>query len=87
MAGLREARERMLRVDLIGRGIKDRRVLEAMRKVERERFVGGAYRDLAYSANPSCGPPYLYHKSSILGTHPTDEFIEPQYPAPAGIEC
>lgn len=39
----------MLREHLQGRGIDDPRVLEAMAKVPRERFVGDIQRDLAYA--------------------------------------
>ena len=42
-------REQMLRKQLRGRGIRDRRVLGAMAKVPRERFVPEDYRNEAYS--------------------------------------
>ena len=35
----REARERMVQVQILARGIRDPRVLEALRKVPRHRFV------------------------------------------------
>jgi protein-L-isoaspartate(D-aspartate) O-methyltransferase len=44
-----EARQRMVRQDLRGRDITDRRVLEVMGKVPRHLFVSQAYRNLAYS--------------------------------------
>jgi protein-L-isoaspartate(D-aspartate) O-methyltransferase len=47
-----EARMRMVKTQLIARGIKDDRVLNAMRKVERHRFVPERYRSLAYSDRP-----------------------------------
>jgi protein-L-isoaspartate(D-aspartate) O-methyltransferase len=43
-----DARRRMLDVHLYGRGIRDRRVLEAMRRVPRERFVPQDLAPLAY---------------------------------------
>ncbi|MFQ5893776.1 MAG: hypothetical protein ACE5H5_05630, partial [Nitrospinota bacterium] len=42
------AREKMVREQLIARGIKDERVLEAMRKIPRHRFVDSALADRAY---------------------------------------
>jgi len=42
----------MVETQLIGRGIHDRRVLEAMRKVSRHMFVDEALRDQAYSDHP-----------------------------------
>lgn len=45
------AREAMVR-DLRRRGIRDERVLEAMRKVPRHLFVPEAYRDVAYGDHP-----------------------------------
>ncbi len=48
-AELLAARQRMLRVDLCGRGIRDRRTLEAMGKVPRERFVPDDMQHEAYA--------------------------------------
>ena len=45
-------RERMVVDQLIGRDIRDQRVLEAMRTVPRHAFVPGDYRHLAYSDGP-----------------------------------
>ncbi len=47
-----KARERMVKEQLIPRGIKDPRVLEAMRKVPRHLFVDEALQDQAYSDRP-----------------------------------
>jgi len=44
----KQLRENMVRTQLIPRGIKDERVLEAMRKVPRHLFVGEAMQDRAY---------------------------------------
>jgi protein-L-isoaspartate(D-aspartate) O-methyltransferase len=45
-------RERMVRTQLQDRDIKDPRVLDAMRKVPRHRFVPGAWMHAAYDDNP-----------------------------------
>jgi protein-L-isoaspartate(D-aspartate) O-methyltransferase len=45
-------REAMVRDQLGGRGIRDQLVLEAMRKVPRERFVPEMERDFAYTDGP-----------------------------------
>jgi protein-L-isoaspartate(D-aspartate) O-methyltransferase len=45
-------RERMVVDQLIGRDIRDQRVLAAMRTVPRHAFVPGDYRHLAYSDGP-----------------------------------
>lgn len=45
-------RERMVTYQIEQRGVKDRRVLEAMRKVERHRFIPFIYRHLAYEDMP-----------------------------------
>jgi protein-L-isoaspartate(D-aspartate) O-methyltransferase len=44
----RQLRENMVRTQLIPRGIRDERVLDAMRRVPRHLFVGEALRDRAY---------------------------------------
>ena len=46
------AREVMVREQLVPRGIRDRRVIEAMRRVPREHFVPEALRVHAYSDRP-----------------------------------
>jgi protein-L-isoaspartate(D-aspartate) O-methyltransferase len=49
---LAEKRERMLRMQLADRGVRDRRVLDAMRQVPRERFVEPGSEHLAYEDFP-----------------------------------
>jgi protein-L-isoaspartate(D-aspartate) O-methyltransferase len=49
---LREAQRRMLKSQLIARGIKDPRVLAAMAKVPRHEFVSERLRDEAYADRP-----------------------------------
>ena len=50
--GEAKARERMVREQIKARGVKDPRVLRAMGKVERHRFVSAALRDYAYADRP-----------------------------------
>jgi len=45
-------RENMVKEQIIKRGIKDERVIEAMRKVGRHEFVPKEYKHLAYSDQP-----------------------------------
>lgn len=45
-------RERMVKTQLVGRGIKDKRVLEAMRKVARHLFIPENMRLYAYNDEP-----------------------------------
>src|SRR4051812_27804687 len=49
--GLR-ARDRMVDVQIAGRGIRDSRVLAAMRRVPREEFVDEGLREFAYEDTP-----------------------------------
>lgn len=52
MSDFSRARERMVNVQLVGRGIRDRHVLEAMRQVPREAFVDPGYEEFAYEDGP-----------------------------------
>jgi protein-L-isoaspartate(D-aspartate) O-methyltransferase len=47
-----DARERMVRVQIIDRGVKDEAVLKALRKVPRHLFVPEEYINEAYDDNP-----------------------------------
>jgi protein-L-isoaspartate(D-aspartate) O-methyltransferase len=47
-----ENRRKMVKLDIQGRGVKDKGVLKAMGRVPRERFVPAPYRARAYSDNP-----------------------------------
>ncbi|MFY9904510.1 MAG: protein-L-isoaspartate(D-aspartate) O-methyltransferase [Terriglobales bacterium] len=49
-AGLQ--REEMVRVQLAGRGVRDARVLDAMRRVPRHEFVPEPYQEAAYEDHP-----------------------------------
>jgi len=46
------ARNRMVETQLVSRGIKDPRVLEAMRTVPRHRFMEEAFISQAYNDHP-----------------------------------
>jgi protein-L-isoaspartate(D-aspartate) O-methyltransferase len=52
MAEMNVQRDRMLRFDLEGRGIRDPAVLEAMRRVPRHEFVPAEFRAEAYADHP-----------------------------------
>lgn len=52
MLDLSRARDRMVEVHLAGRGIRDHRVLEAMRSVPREEFVEPGSEAFAYEDSP-----------------------------------
>lgn len=51
-ADFKVLREKMVRDQIEARGVKEKRVLEAMRKVERHRFVPGDFWHLAYEDMP-----------------------------------
>jgi protein-L-isoaspartate(D-aspartate) O-methyltransferase len=52
ISDLSRARERMVNVQLVGRGIRDSHVLDAMRQVPREAFVDRGYEEFAYEDGP-----------------------------------
>jgi protein-L-isoaspartate(D-aspartate) O-methyltransferase len=52
MADMASARNRMVDNQIASRGIRDRYVLEAMRKVPRERFVEEGFEEFAYEDGP-----------------------------------
>jgi len=52
MINFQKARDRMVETQLVSRGIHDRRVLEAMRKVPRHLFVDEALKEQAHSDHP-----------------------------------
>ena len=51
-ASFTSQRQRMVREQIIARGVHDRRVLEALLQVPRHRFVPAEYADMAYSDGP-----------------------------------
>ena len=48
MADLSHARDRMVEIQIAGRGVRDRGVLDAMRAVPREAFVESGLEEFAY---------------------------------------
>ena len=52
MADLASARERMVNVQIAGRGIRDHKVLDAMRRVPREAFLDPDMEEFAYEDGP-----------------------------------
>lgn len=52
MLDFSRARERMVEVQIAGRGVRDARVLDAMRRVPREAFVAPGFEDFAYEDGP-----------------------------------
>ncbi|WP_256461282.1 protein-L-isoaspartate(D-aspartate) O-methyltransferase [Desulforhabdus sp. TSK] len=52
MVNFQKARDRMIELQLVSRGIRDPRVLEAMGKVPRHLFVDEALQDQAYNDYP-----------------------------------
>jgi len=79
-----ELRERMVNDQISARGIRDRNVLEAMRKVERHRFVPEAMRDAAYNDYPlpigegqTISQPYIVaYMTKFAGIGPGDKVLE-----------
>ncbi len=76
--------EAMIITQIMGRGIKDRRVLAAMRKVPRREFVPEEFRDRAYEDTPlpigegqTISQPYIVaFMSEQLHLNPTDRVLE-----------
>ena len=52
MMNFQKARDRMVETQLVGRGIRNPRVLEALRRVPRHLFVEEALKEQAYSDYP-----------------------------------
>ncbi len=79
-----EKRAAMVKQQLVTRSVKDGRVLEAMRKVPRERFVREKDLDLAFYDGPlsiGCGQtisqPYIVaYMTEALGIGPEDRVLE-----------
>jgi len=63
-----QRRERMVTEQLQARGIRDKRVLAAMRKVPRERFVDESMRERAYEdAHTAADTAAVDQRRPILG--------------------
>ena len=79
-----EARDRMVRTQIAARGVRDPRVLEAMREIPREVFVDTAYRDEAYADHPlpigdgqTVTQPYVAARmTELLDIQPSDRVLE-----------
>jgi Protein-L-isoaspartate(D-aspartate) O-methyltransferase (PCMT) len=52
MLDLSRARERMVEIQIARRGVRDPRVLDAMRRVPREAFVESGFEEFAYEDGP-----------------------------------
>jgi protein-L-isoaspartate(D-aspartate) O-methyltransferase len=81
---LAERRARMVEDQLRGRGIRDQRVLAAMSKVPRERFIAPEYAREAYADGPlpigegqTVSQPYMVAAMvEALEVHPSDRLLE-----------
>ncbi len=79
-----KARERMVHHQIRGRGVDDPRLLEAMQRVRRERFVDEQFRSLAYRDGPipighgqTISQPYVVALMTIaLEVKPGDRILE-----------
>ena len=80
----RQARERMVREQIANRGVRDARVLAAMRKVPRHLFVPEAFQASAYSDQPlpighrqTISQPYIVaFMSEAMELKPQDRVLE-----------
>lgn len=84
MRDYKELRQRMVKYQLESRGIRSRRVLDAMLKVERHLFVPSEYRAMAYDDHPlpigegqTISQPYIVaYMTEILDIEPDDRVLE-----------
>ncbi|UWU76531.1 protein-L-isoaspartate(D-aspartate) O-methyltransferase [Bradyrhizobium huanghuaihaiense] len=84
MSDFSDLRDRMVDVQLARRGIRDRRVLEAMRQVPRERFVESGFEEFAYedgalpiANNQTISQPYIVAlMTEAAELKPTDKVLE-----------
>ena len=80
----REKRMNMIESDIKGRGVKDKRVLAAMSKIERQRFVDSSFARSAYEDYPlpigegqTISQPYVVAwMTEALQLRPTDRVLE-----------
>ena len=83
-AALAQARMRMVREQIVARGISDPRVLEAMARVPRHEFIPAAQRDQAYEDWPlaigygqTISQPYIVaFMTAALAPQPRDRVLE-----------
>jgi protein-L-isoaspartate(D-aspartate) O-methyltransferase len=52
MLDYEHARHRMVEAHLVRRGVRDERILSALRRVPREAFVGEGFEEFAYEDSP-----------------------------------
>jgi protein-L-isoaspartate(D-aspartate) O-methyltransferase len=79
-----EERLRMVKTQIAARGVKDERVLTAMRSLPRHLFIPAAYRDVAYSDCPlpigkgqTISQPYIVAvMTELLAIQPEDRVLE-----------
>ncbi len=79
-----EMRQRMIKFDIKGRGIKDRKVLEVMGKIPRHLFVKEKLRNMAYADHPlpiaegqTISQPYVVAlMTEALNVKATDRVLE-----------
>lgn len=79
-----EQRQHMVKFDIKGRGIKDKKVLNAMSKVPRHLFVDESYRKYAYADHPlpidagqTISQPYIVAlMTEALKLNPDDRVLE-----------
>jgi protein-L-isoaspartate(D-aspartate) O-methyltransferase len=84
MTFLKQQRQKMVNEQIIARGVKDIKVLKAMRDVPREEFVGEKMRDLAYEDVPlpieegqTISQPYIVARMAELAKiTPLDRVLE-----------
>lgn len=77
-------RDRMVREQIEARGVKDARVLQALRAVPRERFVPAEYREVAYRDTPlpighgqTISQPYIVGlMTELLDVKPSHKVLE-----------
>jgi len=79
-----QARERMVRVQIAGRGVENRRVLDALRSVPRHLFVSSDMRRMAYADQPlpighgqTISQPYIVgYMTDIINPRKDDVVLE-----------
>jgi protein-L-isoaspartate(D-aspartate) O-methyltransferase len=84
MLDTRQARQRMVEVQLASRGIRDPRVLKAMREVPREAFVESGFEEFAYedgalpiAEEQTISQPYIVAlMTEAAELKPTDTLLE-----------
>ena len=84
MTDMSAERNRMVDAQIARRGIRDRHVLDAMRKVPRERFVSAGYEEFAYQDGPlpighgqTISQPYIVALMvEAAGVRPGDNVLE-----------